>query len=243
MPSAVVNRWSDAEVADLLAYAQTLPQDASLNQGGKLYDTWWEVLGLEAPEGDQPLWASQTTNTRSGVDTWRCKECHGWDYSGAEGAYGSGSHFTGFQGVLGASDMTAEEVAAWLDGSANPSHDYSVMGEAGMQALVTFLREETYAASAYIGADKTAVGDPAAGKSMWDGTCSICHGIDGRTMNFGSAEEPEFVGTIARDNPWEFIHKAAFGQPGAPMPSGLRLGWSLDEIADLLAFAQTLPSQ
>jgi len=243
MPSAVVNRWSDAEVADLLAYAQTLPQDASLNQGGKLYDTWWEVLGLEAPEGDQPLWASQTTNTRSGVDTWRCKECHGWDYSGAEGAYGSGSHFTGFQGVLGASDMTAEEVAAWLDGSANPSHDFSVMGEAGMQALVTFLREETYAASAYIGADKTAVGDPAAGKSMWDGTCSICHGIDGRTMNFGSAEEPEFVGTIARDNPWEFIHKAAFGQPGAPMPSGLRLGWSLDEIADLLAFAQTLPSQ
>ena len=243
MPSAVVNRWSDAEVANLLAYAQTLPQDASLNQGGKLYDTWWEVLGMEAPEGDQPLWASQTTNTRSGVDTWRCKECHGWDYQGAEGAYGSGSHFTGFKGVLGAPDMTAEVVAAWLDGTANPNHNFTVMGEAAMQALVTFLREETYDVSAYIRPDKTVVGDPAAGKSMWDGTCSICHGIDGRTMNFGSAEEPEFVGTIARDNPWEFIHKAAFGQPGAPMPSGLRLGWSLDDIADLLAFAQTLPAR
>ena len=243
MPSAVVNRWSDAEVVNLLAYAQTLPQDASLNQGGKLYDNWWEALGLKAPEGDQPLWASQTTNTRSGVDTWRCKECHGWDYRGAEGAYGSGSHFTGFKGVLGASDMTAEEVGDWLDGTANPSHDFSVMGEAAMQALVTFLREETYNVSAYISPDKAVAGDPAAGKGMWDGTCSICHGIDGRTMNFGSAEEPEFVGTIARDNPWEFIHKAAFGQPGAPMPSGLRLGWSLDDIADLLAFAQTLPAR
>jgi len=243
MPSALANQWSEADVANVLAYAQTLPQDAALDQGGKLYDAWWEVLDLEPPEGDQPLWASQTTNTRSGVDTWRCKECHGWDYQGAEGAYGSGSHFTGFRGVLGAAELTAEEVAAWLDGSANPDHDFSAMGESAMSELVEFLREETYELSSYVNADMSVVGDPAAGKPMWDGTCSACHGIDGRRMNFGHAEEPEYVGTIARDNPWEFMHKAAFGQPGVPMPSGLALGWSLSDIADLLAFAQTLPAQ
>src|SRR4030066_2383 len=98
-------------------YARPRPQDASLNQGGKLYDTWWEVLGLEAPEGDQPLWASQTTNTRSGVDTWRCKECHGWDYSGAESAYGSGSHLTGFPGVRSSSGMPVAELLGILRGS------------------------------------------------------------------------------------------------------------------------------
>jgi len=38
-----------------------------------------------------PLWATQSSNTRSGKDTWRCKECHGWDYMGVDGAYGSGS--------------------------------------------------------------------------------------------------------------------------------------------------------
>jgi thiosulfate dehydrogenase len=24
------------------------------------------------------LWASQSSNTRDGSTTWRCKECHGW---------------------------------------------------------------------------------------------------------------------------------------------------------------------
>src|SRR3989304_10438538 len=70
-------------------------------RGGQLYDEWWAVLGTEAPAADQPLWATQTTNTRSGGDTWRCKECHGWDYKGKDGAYGSGSHLTGFFGVMG----------------------------------------------------------------------------------------------------------------------------------------------
>ncbi|MDH5615478.1 MAG: hypothetical protein OEY62_02950, partial [Acidimicrobiia bacterium] len=51
--------------------------------GGLLYDQWWKVLALDAPADDNPLWASQTTNERSGADTWRCKECHGWDYKGA----------------------------------------------------------------------------------------------------------------------------------------------------------------
>ena len=38
---------------------------------------------------------------RAGADTWRCKECHGWDYAGKDGAYGSGDHRTGIVGVLG----------------------------------------------------------------------------------------------------------------------------------------------
>lgn len=54
-------------------------------RGGKLYDKWWTVLGVDAPTEDQPLWKTQTTNTRTGADTWRCKECHGWDYKGVEG--------------------------------------------------------------------------------------------------------------------------------------------------------------
>src|SRR3990170_2753794 len=74
-------------------------------RGGLLYDQWWAVLGQDAPEGDQPLWVTQDTNTRSGADTWRCKECHGWDYQGADGAYGSGSHFTDFPGVFGVRDL------------------------------------------------------------------------------------------------------------------------------------------
>lgn len=60
-------------------------------------------------------------------------------------------------------------------------------------------------------------------------------------INFGDAEEPEYVGTIANDNPWEFIHKVRVGQPGTGMTVGLDVGWSMQEVVDLLAFAQSLP--
>jgi hypothetical protein len=44
-------------------------------RGGLLYDKWWTVAEVDQPSGDQPLWATQSTNERSGGDTWRCKEC------------------------------------------------------------------------------------------------------------------------------------------------------------------------
>lgn len=238
MPSGIGNGWSDSDVADVLAYVEGFTTEPALSGGGPLYDKWWEALGMEAPEGDHPLWASQDTNTRSGTDTWRCKECHGWDYKGTDGVYGSGSHFTGFPNVLG-----TEDVLAWLNGSMNPEHDFSIyMDETALNALVTFLQTEIADVSMYINDDKTVNGDPRFGRDLFTGTCASCHGVDGRHMNFGSEEEPEYIGTLAVDNPWEFIHKASFGQPGEPMPAGLALGWELQDIADLLAYAQTLPA-
>jgi thiosulfate dehydrogenase len=100
MPSGIAEGWKQEDYANLLAYAQTLPTAPSASLGGLLYDNWWAVTGADEPATDQPLWKTQTTNTRTGADTWRCKECHGWDYKGVEGAYGSGSHKTGFKGIL-----------------------------------------------------------------------------------------------------------------------------------------------
>jgi thiosulfate dehydrogenase len=184
------------------------------------------------------------TNTRTGADTWRCKECHGWDYRGAEGAYGSGSHMTGFVGVLGAASMSSDELLGWLDGTANPDHDFStVMDEAALNALVTFLQQEMTDITPYVNDDGTVSGDPRNGRDLFGGTCAACHGVDGKTMNFGSEDEPEFIGTIAVDNPWEFFHKGSFGHPGQPMPAGRALGWSLQDIADVIAYAKTLPTE
>jgi len=72
----------------------------SASEGGRLYDKWWKEAEIDEPTGDQPQWATQSTNTRSGPDTWRCKECHGWDYKGVDGAYSSGSHRTGIAGIF-----------------------------------------------------------------------------------------------------------------------------------------------
>lgn len=241
MPSAIDAGWSDQEMADVIAYVATLPESDPVVMGGRLYDNWMKALEMDPPEGDQPLWATQTSNTRSGEDTWRCKECHGWDYMGVDGVYGSGSHMTGFPGIFAAQDKSAEEIMAALTAE---NHDFSLyMNEDQLNALVAFIQEGMIDKSQYINPDKTLVsGDAEAGKALFS-ECAECHGDDGTAINFGHGDEKEYVGTVASDNPWEFMNKATFGQPSEQMPAGLRLGFSIDDILNLMAYAQTLPSE
>lgn len=244
MPSAIRNGWSEQDVANVMGYAQGLPIEPAVSAGGLMYDKWWVVLGIEVPSGDHPLWATQTTNTRTGEDTWRCKECHGWDYKGVEGAYGSGSHMTGFKGILGAATLSSEELTGWLTGQMNPDHDFSAyMDDVAIEALVEFIQTEMVDTASIIAADGSVSGQPEAGKPLYENTCAECHGEDGKKLNFGEADEPEYIGTIALDNPWEFFHKASFGQPGEPMPAGLALGFSMEDLANLISFAKTLPPE
>jgi thiosulfate dehydrogenase len=162
---------------------------------------------------------------------------------GRGGAYGP-AHKTGFKGVLGAASMPSDKLLAWLNGKTKPDHDFSkVMDEAALNALVKFLRDEATDITPYVGKDGTVNGDPRLGSDLFGKTCAACHGVDGKKMNFGTTDAPEYVGTVAAENPWEFFHKASFGQPGMPMPSGRALGWKLKDIADLLAYAQTLPTK
>lgn len=211
-------------------------------RGGLIYDNWWKVLGNNAPTQNHPLWATQDTNTRTGGDTWRCKECHGWDYKGADGAYGSGSHFTGFPGVLAAAGSSSTDLTGWLDGSANPDHDFTdYLDDESIDALVAFIQRGMVNMSDYINdEDKSAIGDAAVGQPLFNTSCAPCHGLDGASINFGDSEEPVYLGDLAWENPWETMHKAANGQPGSLMPSGLALGWNWEDIADVLAYLQTL---
>ncbi len=88
-------------------------------------------------------------------------------------------------------------------------------------------------------ATNQARGDAKRGAATYQTICAVCHGFDGKTMNFKTPEKPEYIGTIAHENPWEFLHKSRFGQPGVPM---IALIVMPDEaLADLLAYAQTLP--
>ena len=212
--------------------------------GGLLYDKWWTVLGMDVPPGDNPMWARQTTNTRSGADTWRCKECHGWDYKGSEGAYGSGSHKTGFPGVYNAQSKSIDDLIAAISGEVDSDHDFSAMGEAAVRKAAAFIKDGLENYTPLIDAQKNAVGgDSAKGGTLFAANCAACHGADGTTLNFGDAADPEYVGTIAVDNPWEFLHKVRVGQPGTSMPAAVAGGWSLQDVLDVLSFAQTLPTQ
>ncbi len=247
MPSLVDDGVKQTDLANVLAYASTFPTIAPVSEGGVLYDNWMKAVAIPAPPTDQPLFATQSTNSRTGADTWRCKECHGWDYKGVDGQYGSGSHLTGFKGVFDSASMSNEEMTAWLTGLKNPDHNFAGEGflnDSQIQALVSFLQSEKLVAGDFINPDGTVIGgDAVKGSEFFNFNCAMCHGDDGTALNFGDANEPEFVGTVAADNPWEFLHKAQYGHPGAIMPSGVNMNWTPQEIIDLLTFSQTLPEK
>jgi thiosulfate dehydrogenase len=223
---------------------------ASVAQGGLLYDKWWmEVPKASEPKGDHPLWASQSTNKSTGSATWRCKECHGWDYKGKDGAYGKGRRYTGFSGAWDAAQKkTVAEIAAFLGDRANPKHNaFTAFRPADIADLANFLKYGVVDMAKYVDyATKKPIGaDAARGKSAYDKLCAVCHGADGKKLNFGDASKPEYVGTLAKDNPQEFLHKTWVGQPGSqpPMPSALVSGWRIEQVVDVLAYAQTLPEK
>ena len=221
----------------------------SIARGGLLYDAWWKVApGAKEPKDNQPLWALQTTNKRKGSVTWRCKECHGWDNKGKDGAYGSGSHKTGFPGVWNAAQKkSAAELAAILRGSANPQHNFSsVLRPEDIADLANFLKGRLLDTMKYVDykSKKPIGGDVERGKAQY-AICGACHGPDGKKLNFGSDKGPEYVGTIAKENPQEFLHKIRVGQPGSEpaMPAALVIGWTIEQMVDVLAYSQTLPEK
>jgi mono/diheme cytochrome c family protein len=222
------------------------PASDDLTIGAQLYDKWYALLKTTPPSGNMPIWERQTTNTRSGPDTWRCSECHGWDYKGSEGAYGSGSHYTGFPNVMKlAADLPAEEIVAHLKGSKDPSHNFSkYLDDASLNKLAQFLKEGVIDDSAFIDSTtlKTKGGDIVHGKQLFENTCVQCHGADGKKIVFRTEGVNEYLGSVAKRDPYRFLHRTRFGVAGTEMPVGRDLGWKPADGVDVLAYAQSLPT-
>ncbi|MDT8274402.1 MAG: cytochrome c, partial [Desulfomonilia bacterium] len=215
-------------------------------RGGQLYDNWWKTtVDTEKPQKDHPLWKEQSTNTRRGYDTFRCKECHGWDYRGKDGAYGKGSHYTGFKGVHEASlKMSLEDLENITRGTKRKEHDYTgYLADDDLADLAIFIKKGLIDTTRLITDDGMPTGgNSRTGSALYRRNCThMCHGVAGTAINFGDADNPEFVGTLANENPWEFMHKVRAGQPGTTMPSAIINEWSEKELLDLLAFSRTLP--
>lgn len=133
-----------------------------------------------------------------------------------------------------------------MKGSTNSSHDFSeVLGDEHIEHLVDFLMNGLIDEALFIDYDtkQPFTFDLGHGEGHFSTVCSLCHGTDGKTLNFGDLADPEYLGTVAVGNPWETIHKIRFGQPGSPMPSALVSGWDIQMVLDVLAYAQTLPEE
>ena len=217
----------------------------NIPNGAQLFDDWSIVTGQSAPAGNQPLWARQSTNTRSGPDTWRCVTCHGWDGMGKDGAYRSGSNYTGFPNLVSAAGTLSEaEIIAALRGEKDADHNFSaVLDDTSMADLVAFLKNGLVDDTQYINLTTLKVidGDIGLGKELYTQGCVSCHAEDGAGLPIRYEGRDASLVTVANTDPWRFLHKARYGTPGNPMQKiGYDLGWDVQNGRDVLAYMQSL---
>ncbi|MBT3237271.1 MAG: c-type cytochrome [Rhodospirillaceae bacterium] len=206
--------------------------DSKIAHGGLLYDKWYGIT-----EGDIPRKTNAsypTTAKKKGKTTWRCKECHGWDYRGVDGAYGdtSNSHHTGLKGIRGAAGMDPAKIVASLK-SATHGYTSDMMTDMEFNNLAMFVSKGQVDMSKIIDG-KMIKGDKVRGKNLYSTICAGCHGDDGKKI-----KDMPPLGEVAKANPWETIHKIRNGQPGEKMPALRAL--PLDVSVDIAAHSQTLP--
>lgn len=208
--------------------------------GGRIYDNWWEALDRDAPESTNPAYPA--AGKQDGSGTWRCKECHGWDYNGTEGIYRQGSHFTGIPGVMGAHGKPPESLMATLRDQNHP-YTQEMITDEEMLRVATFLSEGLVDMRPFIDTETRTVisgsGDTDRGRAIFQTTCAACHGFDGRAMDWGSGDEHNFVGTEAAALPDEVFNKISNAHPGAAMIN-LRAFTVQDRIS-VLNYIATLP--
>ncbi len=217
---------------------------ANLNRGGALYDKWWNVAGVAEPTTDHALWATRPdtdSNTRTGPDTWRCKECHGWDYKGVNGAYATGSHRTGIAGVFGTT-QSPQEVFDLLTNAEGHAFLTTGLADTDIWDLAKFVLEGQIDTDDIIDEQGAFIGVAADGQAPYEAACSACHGTDGLAVPpGGDADFDAFVGVLSNDNPWEYQHKVRYGQPNTAMPPQQGL-LTTAQVGDLGAHSQTLPT-
>jgi len=218
------------------------PEIWNIARGGQLYDDWMVVLEHKAPNGNHPAYPS--IGKKKGKATWRCKECHGWDYLGEDGAYGKGGHYTGIKGVRMAVGKNVDQLTAVIR---DKVHQYTedMIPDTAVRKLALFISRGQVGMDQYIDrSTRRARGDLRRGASFFQTICAICHGFDGASMVSKSGTalaafgDRGYLGTIANDNPWETFHKIRNGQPGVGMVA-LRVLSTQDQI-DVLAYMQTL---
>lgn len=243
----VAGQEKATEASPLERFVTGVPADPSeawaIAAGGRIFDVWWDALGRPRPRDQNPNYPA--TGKRTGSTTWRCVECHGWDYKGADGVTAPGGAFaeryTGIKGTLGASGKPVAEIAKTLR---LPPHSYTpeMLRDDELARVALFIAKGQHDADRFIDRKTGRVkGDPARGAAVFQTLCAACHGFDGKVLNWGKPDEPAYVGTEAASLPWEVLHKIRNSHPGAAMVN-LR-AFPIEVAVDVLAYAQTLPQK
>lgn len=229
------------EAQDFIHGTPEKPSEAwTLAAGGRIYDNWWEALDRDEPKGTNPAYPVTVNAEQTGEGTWRCKECHGWDYQGADGIYSKGSHFTGIKGMTGAIGKPVEEIALTLRDTNHP-YTTEMITDEEMLRVAAFVSRGQVDMRSFIDYETRTVnaGDRNRGREVFQTTCAACHGFDGRMIDWGEDGGHNYVGTEARELPDEVMHKILSAHTGVQMIN-LR-AFPLSDAINVLAYSATLP--
>jgi len=217
-----------ASIVDLLAYQQTLPSADALirvTRSGMLYDDWGREIKFQYPKTPHPAWP-KNRKVAPGTSSWRCVECHGWDYKGTEG-------IKGITGMAGADPRDVMNVLA------DETHRVDkTLKHKDLWDLATFVTRGQIDMGEFI--------EPGSGKARgaktkdlvyFSALCATCHGEDGTEVRTMPA-----MGRVAKDNPWKALHKILNGHPGETMPSW-QVALTPQGIKDMMASLQSLPEK
>lgn len=210
-------------------------RQAEIARGGRLYDKWYKEANLRTPQTPHAAYPADKKYAKKAGANWRCKECHGWDNLGKDGAYKSGKHHSGIVGVRGMAGASPAKVKAVLT---DDLHGYAgLLSDADLDALALFVSQGQVDMARIIDPVSKAVkGDVKRGAAYFGTICAHCHGATGL-----EPKKMPPLGKLTQKNPWEVLHKVLNGQPAEEMPP-LRV-FELQVAADTLAFMQTLPTE
>jgi len=221
--------------ARMLSYVQTLPSrsmSVSIAHGARMYDDWQVETSAQRQSLPHPAYPPKAHFAADAPTTWRCKECHGWDYAGNQGHYATGHHATGIKGIRGMAGADPARIVAILrDGT----HRYdAVLKARDLLDLANFVSAGQINMNAAIDQRGRARGNGARAEAHYRTICATCHGVDGQRIITAPP-----LGRMARTNPWEGLHKIANGHPNEKMPALRKLDQQL--LIDILAHLQGLP--
>jgi mono/diheme cytochrome c family protein len=234
MPALYV--LGDETAVGMLTFLQTLPtmnMAASIARGGRLYDDW-QLMESALRQGlPHPAYPSSGYYANDPQTTWRCKECHGWDYQGNKGAYASGNHATGIKGIRG---MAGADPARIVTVLRNSTHQYgAVLKYRDLQDLANFVSAGQVDMDVAIDRQNFhAKGDAARGGAYYQTICARCHGSEGKEMSTRQSLSRLFVA-----NPWMGFHTILNGHPSEEMPALRSL--DLQFAIDILTYVQGWP--
>jgi len=223
-----------AGALSLIGSSATAEMESSLARGGKLYDKWYAVIKADKPAESHSLYPSDGKYAEKPDANWRCKECHGWDYMGKDGAYSSGKHATGIKGINGMTGADPAGIVALLKAD---EHGFGgVLADADLMDLANFVSQGQIDMDPFIDrTSKAPKGDAAKGIAYYNTICAGCHGVDGKLPK----DMKPFGAQMG--NPWEVMHKILNGQPGEQMPALRALDRQI--IVDIMAHMTSLPKE